>query len=210
MFLKVFHCFFPFYAQERIALVALLSAIRSWKRANRYFALSLTNTSDSVAKTKERIPKPGLMYIFSRAPPVSTPQLTLQTELSDSIVTLFINLLRLDEKISEFVVIDAFALLLTPYTGNWQVLRHADTVLDSQIVACHITAKYSFKIPFWLRGTKLLNILACHRSLTLLSRCRLSHSVKKLAQAQLWAPVGKLFFHYALFFWRINILTLNL
>ena len=117
-FLKVFHCFFPFYAQERIALVALLSAIRSWKRANRYFALSLTNTSDSVAKTKERIPKPGLMYIFSRAPPVSTPQLTLQTELSDSIVTLFINLLRLDEKISEFVVIDAFALLLTPYTGN--------------------------------------------------------------------------------------------
>ena len=68
MFLTVFHSFSPFYAQERIAPIALRSvalykratgAICFFQRKNRYFALSLTKSERFARKPKELIPNPA-------------------------------------------------------------------------------------------------------------------------------------------------------
>ena len=66
----------PFYAQERIAPIALYKrateVIRSFPRANRFFALSLTKNEWFAQKTKERIPNPAYFAGWYFALPVST------------------------------------------------------------------------------------------------------------------------------------------
>ena len=54
-------CFAPFALYKIV-----MGVIRSWKRANRYFALSITKNERFARKTKEQIPNPGSHGVFQK------------------------------------------------------------------------------------------------------------------------------------------------